>query len=270
MKRFLGGFGFLNGTTYPWRTLITFVKKPHLWGYLGVPLTINFVLAMILYISGLIWGWQEIASITEQLKQNSTTIVSTVPMGISILQAVETVLQSILTILFTIVLLIIIGFVLTQFGFFLGLPWYIKLSEELERIKTGKVKNIEVGVIKDLGRALSFELNKLILLIGFGVPLLLINLIPVWGNLISSLGGITLSSTLIALDFLDAPLERRKLSFKKKLNLIKSSLPASAGFALVCLALVSIPLLNLLTIPLCVASGTLFFCDYLQEKIENK
>ena len=162
-----------------------------------------------------------------------------------------------------------IGFALSQFGSLLGLPWYIKLSEELERLKTGQVSNQEVGILKDIGRALSFEFNKLVLLIGFGVPLLLINFIPIWGTIISGLGGITLSSTLIALDFLDAPLERRRLSFAKKLDLIKSTLPATAGFALVCLALISVPLLNLVTIPICIASGTLFCCDYFLEKIEN-
>jgi CysZ protein len=38
-------------------------------------------------------------------------------------------------------------------------------------------------------------------------------------------------------------------------------MPASIGFSLVCLALIGIPFLNLLAIPLCVTAGTLFFCD---------
>ncbi len=266
MKRFLGGFGFIAGATYPWRTLMIFIKVPRLWGYLIVPITINFLLALILYIGGLAWGWQEIGSLTEQLEQKSANLVSTLPQGLSILHGVESVLQALLTILFTLLLLGIIGLLMTQFGVFLGLPWYGKLSEELEMLKTGKVTRQEVGIIQDLGRALSFEGNKLVLLLGFGVPLLLINLIPVGGTLISSLGWVILSATLISLDFLDAPLERRRLSFTNKLKLISKSLPASAGFGLVCLALVSLPLLNLVTIPLCVAAGTLFFCDRLLEK----
>ena len=44
------------------------------------------------------------------------------------------------------------------------------------------------------------------------------------------------------------------------------ALPATASFGLVSLFLVSIPLLNLLTVPLCVASGTLFFCDRIWPK----
>ena len=48
---------------------------------------------------------------------------------------------------------------------------------------------------------------------------------------------------------------------RARLGLIRRSLPASAGFGLVCLGLISIPLVNLLAIPLCVTAGTLFFCD---------
>ena len=47
--------------------------------------------------------------------------------------------------------------------------------------------------------------------------------------------------------------------------MIRRSLPASAGFGLACLGLVSIPFVNLLSIPLCVAAGTLFFCDRIEQ-----
>jgi CysZ protein len=38
-------------------------------------------------------------------------------------------------------------------------------------------------------------------------------------------------------------------------------LPATAGFGLVCLGLVSIPFFNLFAVPLCITAGTLFYCD---------
>ena len=66
---------------------------------------------------------------------------------------------------------------------------------------------------------------------------------------------------MACLDFFDAPLERRRLSFGQKVRVVRRTLPASAGFGLVCFALAGIPLLNLLVIPVCVAAGTLFYCD---------
>jgi CysZ protein len=96
---------------------------------------------------------------------------------------------------------------------------------------------------------------------------ILLNLAPGIGTLAASVGGVMLAATIVCLDFLDAPLERRRLPFREKLGIVFGSLPASASFSLICLGLVSVPLLNLLTIPLCVASGTLFFCDRIYPKL---
>jgi CysZ protein len=167
-----------------------------------------------------------------------------------------------LRLLLTIVLLFVTGFVLLQFGVLLGAPWYGKLSEELERIQTGQLTVIEVGAVQDIRRAILYELKKLVLGLGFGIPLLILGLFPGVGTLIGSVGGLLVTTTLVCLDFLDAPLERRRLRFRQKLGVIWRSLPASASFGLVCFGLVSIPLINLLAIPLCVAAGTLFVCDY--------
>src|SRR5215218_62854 len=147
----------------------------------------------------------------------------------------------------------------------LGSPWYTQLSAELELLRGGQPLPQQAAglpaALRDLGRALAFELRKLLLVLAIGALLLLLNLIPVAGQLLSTVGWIALGATITCLDFFDYPLERRLLSFRSKLAVIRRSLPASAGFGLVCLALVSIPFVNLLSIPLCVAAGTLFFCD---------
>jgi CysZ protein len=166
-----------------------------------------------------------------------------------------------LRLLLTLILLFLTGFVLLQFGVILGAPWYGKLSEELEKMRTGQLTVIEVGMVRDIGRAILYELKKLVLALGFGIPLLLFGLIPGFGTLISSIGGIVVTATIVCLDFLDAPLERRRLRFRQKLGIIARCLPTSATFGLVCLVLVSVPLVNLVAIPICVAAGTLFVCD---------
>ena len=113
----------------------------------------------------------------------------------------------------------------------------------------------------DIQMAMGFELRKLQILLSIGIPLLLLNFVPGFGSILSSLGGVALGATIVCLDFLNAPLARRKLPFQEKFEIIRASLPASGSFGVVCLGLVSIPLLNLLAIPLCVTAGTLFFCD---------
>lgn len=167
----------------------------------------------------------------------------------------------VLRVLLVMILLLLTGFILLQFGVLLGAPWYGKLSEELERLQTGQLQIIQINPIQEVWRAILYELKKLVITIGIGIPLLFGNFFPGIGTLAATTGGITLAATIICLDFLDAALERRRLQFRQKLGMIRRCLPASAGFALVCLALVSIPFLNLLAIPVCVTAGTLFFCE---------
>jgi CysZ protein len=174
---------------------------------------------------------------------------------------VARVLIGLLRLVLTFVLLLVTGFIFLQFGVLLGAPWYGKLSEELERTRTGKVTLIEVGVAQDILRAILYELKKLGLTIAVILPSLLLNFFPGVGTAIASVMGIGLGATIVCMDFLDAAVERRRPSFRQKLGIVWKSLPASGSFGLVCLGLVSIPLVNLFAVPLCVAGGTMFFCD---------
>jgi CysZ protein len=171
------------------------------------------------------------------------------------------VLVWLLRLLLTILLFLVTGIIFLQFGVLLGAPWYGKLSEELEKLQTGQMTLIEVGTTQEIGRAVLYELKKLVLTIAIGLPLFLLNFFPGIGTAIASIGGIALASTIVCLDFLDAAVERRRPRFRQKLSILWRSLPASATFGLVCFGLVSIPLVNLLAVPVCVAAGTLFFCD---------
>lgn len=269
MLQILSGFGLLTGASYPFRALGVLKKNPRLWGYLITPIVVNIFLGITLYAGLLFFGWQIVQDWIVNLSQWVDDLIVNLPAWLSLLDYFITGLGFLLNILLVIILFVVTGFIFVQFGTLLGAPWYGQLSEQLEKIRIGKVETVEVGIIRDLWRAILFELKKLTLMIIIGFPLLLFNLFPGMGTLIATVGGVILTSIIVCLDFIDAPLERRRLHFRRKLSIIFNSLPASAGFSLVCLGLVSIPLLNLITIPICVASGTLFFCDRILPKISN-
>jgi CysZ protein len=266
MRQVLSGFGFFSGATYPFRALAVFRRTPRLWGYLIVPILLNFIIGITFYAGSLYLGWHAIQDFIANLSDWVDTLIANLPTWLAILEYLIVGLGFLLRLLLIIVLFIVTGFLLTQVGVVLGAPWYGQLSEQLEKVRTGQLQIVEVGIIRDICRAILFELKKLTLIIGVGIPLLLLNFLPGIGTAISTVGGVILTGTIVCLDFLDGPLERRRLNFRDKLGIIWGSLPASAGFSLVCLGLISIPLLNLVTIPLCVASGTLFFCDRILPK----
>lgn len=179
------------------------------------------------------------------------------------------VLIGLLRLVLVLTLLLVTGFLLLQFGVLLGAPWYGQLSEELEKLQTGQLEIVRINPAREIWRAILYELKKLVLGLSVGFLLLLSNIIPGFGPATTAIGGVTLAATIVCLDFLDSALERRRFRFRQKLGIVWGALPASAGFALVCLGLVSIPFINLLAIPLCVAAGTLFFCDWIYPKLKS-
>lgn len=267
MHKALGGFGLIAGATYPFRVLAVFWRKPQLWGYVIVPMLVNFGVGIFLYAGFLFFGWERVTNLTTYLSYWFENLTANLPTWLSFLDYLIIAFGFLLQVLLIIGSLLLIGFILVQFGVLIGAPWYGKLSEKLEELRTNQLQVIEVGIARDIARAILYELKKLVLAVGVGLLLLLLNLVPGVGTVVTTIGGITLAAIIVCLDFLDAPLERRRLRFRDKLAMVLRSFPASASFSLVCLGLVSIPLLNLLTIPLCVASGTLFFCDRISPKL---
>lgn len=267
MRKALGGFGLVAGATYPFRVLAVFRRTPRLWGYVTIPILVNLVVGVALYVGLLFFGWDGVTALTVRLSNWLDSLITNLPAWLGFLEYLIIGVGFLLHFLLVVVLLLLIGFLLVQFGVLVGAPWYGKLSEQLEEIRMGQLQVVEVGMVRDISRALLFELKKLMLAVGVGLLLLLLNLVPGIGTLAAAAGGIAFAALIVCLDFLDAPLERRRLKFREKLGLVLGCLPASASFSLVCLGLVSIPLLNLLTIPLCVASGTLFFCDRIYPKL---
>jgi len=248
--------GFIAGLTYPFRALGVLARTPRLWSYVLVPVLVNLLVGVTIYVGLLFAGFRTIDAIVVGLPTWAV--------------GVGTLLRALLVV----VLLLATGFVLVQFGVVLGAPWYTKLSNELEWHQTGQVlpetANGSGGALHDLWLALKYELQKLALVLLVGIGLLLLNLVPVVGQLLSFAGWIALGATVACLDFLGYALERRRLGFGERLGVVRRSMPASAGFGLICLGLVSIPFVNLLSIPLCVTAGTLFFCERARFAVDRQ
>ena len=261
MKKILGGFGTIAGATYPFKALSIFWRYPKLWGYVTIPIAVNSIVAIAIYGGFLFFGFELIAEVQGDLIIWFDRLLSNLPQWLGFLQYVLLGIAFLLRVLLIIIALIVTGFALTQFGVLLGAPWYGKLSEQLEEMRTGRVEIVEVGIVKDIGRAIIYELKKLFLMAVVGIPLAIFSLFPGLGTTIFTVGWFILTATIVGLDFIDSALERRRYKFRRKLKILFSCFPASGSFALVCLFLISIPFVNLVTIPLCVASGTLFICD---------
>jgi CysZ protein len=232
----------LAGLSYPFRAMALINRHRQLWGYVLIPIGLNVLVGAALYAGLYLAGLRQI----DQIGQSG---------------GIATALELLVRVLYTLALAIGVGWLLVRFGVVLGAPWYGQLSEQLEQIVSGRPPTappLSLGrVAYDIWRALGFELKKLLLVLAIGLPGLLLNLIPVAGTLLATGLALALGALIACLDFFDAPLERRRLGFRAKLGVVRKALPASASFGLLAAFLASIPLVNLLAIPLCVTAGTL-------------
>ncbi len=266
MLQILTGFGFLSGMSYPFRLLGLFKSNPGLLSYIIVPIIVNIILGVFLYIGLFFFGWEVTQLLTDTIIQRLDLLLAELPSWLNSLDYLVIALGWLIRIILSLLLLVITGFILVQFGVIIAAPWYGNLSEKIETIKTNNLEIIEVGLIRDIWRAILFEIKKIVLILGCGFFLFFLNFLPIIGTIISTVGGITVTGTIICLDFFDSALERRRLKFRQKLGLVFKTFPASAGFSLICLLLISVPFINLVTIPFCVGSGTLFVCERILVK----
>ncbi|WP_017304194.1 EI24 domain-containing protein [Spirulina subsalsa] len=260
--------GLVSGAIYPFRAIAVFWQTPKLLTFLILPIFVNFIIGVGLYLSLLLPGLRGVEQLTLQVTQWVNNAIATLPTWLGFLDNLILVLGYLFQGLILILLLLITGFLLLQFGSILGSPWYGLLSEKLEEQRLGQATTIDIGIIRDIWRALLFELKKLVFWLGLAIPLLILGFIPGVGPLFLTLCWVSLTAFIACLDFLDGPSERRRFPFRKKVQIVLMTLPASASFSLVCWFLCSIPLFNLLTIPLCVSAGTLFWCDRVYPKVQ--
>ncbi|MGQ9611514.1 EI24 domain-containing protein [Chloroflexus sp.] len=235
---------FLDGLSFPLRAIRFIGSQPMLWRYIVIPIALNILVGFVLYATLL---WAGVRAIEALLADWPTWIAWFV------------------RVLLIVALFIGLGYILVRFGVVIGSPFYGRLSELIEERLHGVTKTTSppypASIAYDLLRALLFELKKLIFLLALGTPALLLHLLPGFGTMPATAAWIAIAVTITCLDFFDPPLERRRLSFRAKLGFIRRHLPASAGFGLICLGLVSVPFLNLLAVPVCITAGTLFFCE---------
>lgn len=235
---------FLDGLRFPLRAIRFIGSQPMLWRYIVIPIALNMLIGFVLYTTLLWVGFQAIEVLLVDWPKWIAWFVR---------------------VLLIIALFIGLGYMLVRFGVVIGSPFYSRLSELIEEQLRGVARTTSptspASIAYDLFRALLFELKKLIFLLAFGIPALLLNVLPGVGTILGTAAWIAIGVTITCLDFFDPPLERRRLSFRAKLSYIRHHLPASAGFGLICLGLVSVPFFNLLAVPVCITAGTLFFCE---------
>lgn len=175
-------------------------------------------------------------------------------------------LQTLLHWLVSLVLVFLLAFLFTLLANFIGAPFNGLLAERVEAHLIGEVIRETpswLTLIKSMPRLMMSELSKILYLVLCIVPLLVLQFIPLI-NLIAPVLLFLFGAWMFALEYMDYPMGNNGSVFKDVRKAMRKRRKVAYGFGSCVALLSSIPLINLIIMPVAVAGATALYVDYLR------
>jgi CysZ protein len=155
-----------------------------------------------------------------------------------------------------------------RLGTIIGSPFYAAVAERIDRAYLPSDDTPDQSIVQSIGGAVWFELRKWSLFVPLSLCGFALEFIPVVGAVVGTLWFVSVGGTMALLDYTDASLSRRFVPFRQRLRIFIRHFPEVFGFACAVVPLAGIPLLNVLTVPLCVSAGVLLYVRYLRHGVQ--
>ena len=163
-------------------------------------------------------------------------------------------------------LIVVLVLVLTAFTLIANViasPFNAILSIKVEEALTGSAPVSNVSVWMILPRAIGRELAKFLYLLPRLLGLLLITIIPVL-NTVSPVLWVLFGAWMMAIQYVDYAADNSDVSFGDLKGRLGGARVQSVMFGLPCYLLLTVPVVNLILMPVGVAGGTRFWVEHLK------
>ncbi|RYF05268.1 MAG: hypothetical protein EOO40_10425 [Deltaproteobacteria bacterium] len=244
---------FIRGMSYPWRAL-NFMRQHHLWRLGLLPALINSVLLVVVALT----VWWQMLPLAQQLHDYLQTMADD---GEVVRMALQFFSFFMWLVLMPVALVVAVVLMLL-FGQTLAAPWLDILAERVENLLLGQDHTPYSlrRFIDSMFLALGDMLAGLTYLFLIYVPVFLLTLIPGLGALLA----LGCGALFLAHQFCAHTMSRKLLGFRARWQAILINKWLCLGFGCVAVLLVSVPVLNFVTLPLCTVAGTLLCCDLVE------
>jgi CysZ protein len=245
--------GFWRGLTYPFRgAKLVYLKEPGLVRYWMFPILITLI--VIGFVFAGVWHYHDAA----------VDLFWAEPAGEELWDSVLRFLHGFVEILVALLLLVLGVVVVTFLSPIFAAPFNDALSEEVERLATGREgPGFSWSVVaRDSVRTVLLEIAKLGLWAIVMLPLFVLSLVvPVVGQIVYTIFGFFFTAAYWSIDYLDWPASRRNRGIAYRFSMLREHFLPMLGFGTGVWLFLFVPLLNLLFMPAAVAGGTLLFLD---------
>jgi CysZ protein len=139
----------------------------------------------------------------------------------------------------------------------IGDPFYERISQQVEDRFGGVSDAVETAFWPALRRSLVDSLRLISLSVVLGIPLFLIGLIPVAGQVIAPIIGALAGGWLLAVELTGVPFQRRGQRLRHRRAALRTNRPLTLGFGVAVFVCFLIPLGAILLMPAAIAGATL-------------
>ena len=240
------------------------IRQPGLRRFVIIPLSINIVI-----FSSLIWV---LIGATETLMGWLGGSLNLGAVGDwAVVQSILWFLQLLLWLVVGVGVLVSVFYTFSLVANFLAAPFNSLLAEKVEKHLAGELVQGEeswMHALKSIPHVMMSELFKLLYMLMWLIPLLILWLVTFWIpglNLLSTAAWLWFGAWLLSLEYVDYPAGNHGFNFPKVRKMMKQHRPSAMGFGGAVTLMTSIPLLNLIAMPCAVAGATALWHDRLRD-----
>ncbi|MDZ7749815.1 MAG: sulfate transporter CysZ [Halofilum sp. (in: g-proteobacteria)] len=184
--------------------------------------------------------------------------------------------RAVLWIVFAVGAALVAFYAFTLLANLVAAPFNGLLADRAERHLRGGLgdEGEQRGLVAEVGASFAAEIRKLLYLAAWSLPMLVLFLVPVV-NLVAPLLWLAFGAWMMALEYADCPLGNHGLVFSRSRRLIGRRRAAALGFGATVMVFTSIPVLNLVAMPVAVAGATALYVNELaglvaEEDVKNR
>ena len=163
------------------------------------------------------------------------------------------------------------SFLFSAIANIIAAPFNGLLAEKTEKLISGQLDYEEMSItdlLKDMPRILKRELQKVLYYIPRIIGCFLLFLVPVVGQTIAPIIWFLFAGWMMAIQYLDFPFDNHKISFKEmKATLAKDLIP-NLTFGLAISFCTTLPLLNLIIMPIAVCGATFSWVERYKDNLK--
>ncbi len=167
--------------------------------------------------------------------------------------------------LFGLAMLLAVFFGFSVLANIIAAPFNAFLADAVERHLTGhKAEGAGVGVVREVVVTIAAELRKLLYFATWGIPLLILSVIPGL-NLAAPFLWALFGAWMLAVEYTDYPMGNHGITFPRQKKILAGRRLLSLGFGGTATVALMIPVANFMVIPVAVAGATALWVDQLKD-----